>query len=170
MNPMEFDSAFRRLERLYVKDQGALPEELRGEYFATVRDFAPFLFEKAIDLIRDTHKMKAMPTPAEIREAVEEVIRHTPRATAQDLAEICPNCENDGWYFVPAEKSAGIARYCSCPVGRRKRELHVQRGMGKKGPVTIDRQRRHGGEPEPVGNIVKRERSFYEREDDEVPF
>lgn len=176
MTDLEFNQAFRRLERLYVRDGKELEPELKNEYFAAVKYFHVSLLEKAIDLIRDTHRLKSVPTPAEIRDAIDEVTRQTPRATAEDLATRCPKCEGDGWWIDEPKNAegkdlnAGVARYCECPLGRRKRQLHLSRGIGKRGPVSARTQKK--GEPEAVGDLVKETwQQFRDPEDNsEAPF
>jgi len=177
MTKIEFDTSFRRLERLYVKDALELEENLRAEYFAAVRYFTAGHLEQAIDLIRDTHKMKSLPTPAEIREAIEEVLRQTPRATAEELAERCELCGGDGWTIdetgEPGQReTAGVARYCECAIGRKMKQNHIDRGMGKMGPVSFGRGRRRGGKTEHVRTVVNRGwRGYREPGDDDVaPF
>jgi len=173
MTDLEFGQTFRRLERLYVRDGVELEPMLRQEYFAAVKFFPAWMLERAVDLIRDTHRLKTVPTPAEIRDAMEEVNRQTPRATAEDLATRCPKCEGDGWTIdetgeLGKRKTAGVARYCDCTAGRRKRGLHLSRGMGKRGPVSG--RTRKKGEPEAVGKLVQeKEWRPYSDADEDAP-
>jgi len=99
MTETEFHESFRRLERLYIKEGVQLEPPVRAEYFAAVRYFTARHLEQAIDLIRDTHKMKSLPTPGEIREAIESVMAQTPRATAEELASGLPQCVFILFYF-----------------------------------------------------------------------
>ena len=175
MTKIEFDDVFRRLERLYAKGGESLEEKTRAEYFDAVRYFHIEILERAVNYIRETHRIKAIPTPAEILDAIGEVNKNTPRATMEELALRCGKCDNDGWSIDnplgPEGKkiNAGVARYCDCRLGQQKKKLHLQRGMGEMGPVTWEKQRKEKSGFTPIKSI-RYNPSGLDNEDSDVPF
>lgn len=85
-------------------------------YYGRLKYQDELVLGKAIDLLIDTHPMKAMPTVAEINSAIAAIKQDMPKEQHYGLE--CQKCSGMGLYV---DESDMLAKTCSCPKGQTRR-------------------------------------------------
>lgn len=113
MNPTEFKSQMNKLLIFYRE----LPKGSEPLYWKNFKDISAKTFERACDIIINTHEEKSFPMVPVFNKAIDQASRD--RSSSSDIIPAyCPYCNGAGITIVEAEGSSGVAHPCSCYKGQ----------------------------------------------------
>jgi len=119
---VKFDAGMKKLESLYLpKGQTELAVAERNIYYDHLKHLDDKLFDKAIDYVIDTKKIKSFPTPGEILEASVLASQEVTDSSMPESTAKCGNCDGIGYKLKICEGHF-TATPCDCELGKKINE------------------------------------------------
>jgi len=120
---VKFDAGMKKLESLYLpKGQTELAVAERNIYYDHLKHLDDKLFDKAVDYVIDTKKIKSFPTPGEILEASVLASQEVTDSSMPESTVKCGKCEGIGYTTKFDDKGRFTATPCDCELGKKINE------------------------------------------------
>lgn len=120
---VKFDSGMKKLERLYLpKGQAELDSAQRNIYWDHLKHLDDKLFDKAVDYVIDTKKIKSFPTPGEILEASVSASQELAGSFMPESTAKCVKCDGIGYVLKINDGHFTATPCCDCELGKKINE------------------------------------------------
>lgn len=135
----KFQNLLKDLQMMFCPNR-ELTDFQAEEYFKVVGKYPEFILKQARDWLIRNHKLRSLPLPSEIEEAIDEVEKAKSSATREELEPSdCKFCNGTGLIlfeksYQDAKLSYPTAKPCSCSTGNK----YMKSFKRKSGKQRID--------------------------------